>query len=1193
MANFNLPAGDYQFASDDVNNVRYFSGLPACSVPTCTTATITEPMFGPVAVTVTDTNGPVANQTVYVFDGAGTTYLNLSASTGAAGEAAAFNLPYDDYTFAADDPGNVRHFSSPACTVPACTAASIAFAAATVDLGVTKTVDTAAPAAGSVIVYTITASNNGTMAATGVSVSDALPAGVTASGDDSGGAYSGGTWAIGNLADGASVTLHITATVASTATGTITNTATITGTETDSNPANDSASAAITIAAPSGLALCATTGSTTMPNGSTVPVWGYVPGDCTGSPTVSQPGGPVIEVNQGDTITVTLYNNLSANTALLFQGQEIIPDLVGAPAGGSKTYAFTATEPGTFLYEAGLLPNAQHQVAMGLYGALVVHPSSPNAYDEEAVLVLSEIDPALNASPASFDLRNYKPRYFLINGKAYPQTAAINTAAGHTVLLRYVNAGLQHHSMATLGLRQSLVAVDGSPLSHATNLVADTFAPGQTADAVVTIPAGATGSKFALYDGNLMLRNNTSAGFGGMMTFVVTSGSPPAGDMVGPTTSAVTLVGNALSATISDVGSGGSNVTAAEYFIDTIGANGSGTSMSGAGGSPTVNVNATVSLSGGTHTIYVHGQDSAGNWGSVNSVSASLDQSGPATTGLTLTPTPTNGTAAVAISASADDTAAGGSNIAAAEYTIDGGAAQAMTLNTTSAPVASLSATISAATVNALAEGSHVVSVRSQDSAGNWGTPATINLMVDKTGPTTSAVAAAPNPNNGTLGVNSSTPAVRVTATLSDAASNISTGEGFIDTVGATGTGFPFIASDGSFDSLSESAYADIPLTTVIQLSAGNHTIYVRGKDAAGNWGATSSTTLVIDKTPPSIASINRVDPNPTSAATVQFLVTFSEGVTGVASGNFTLVQGGGLAGATITSVTGSGTAWTVTATTGTGGGSLGLNLSSATGIRDIAGNALPTTGLPFVGQVYTVVSPPLYFSTAGNSNPPGVGGSADDADIYFWSGSAFSRVIDVSTAPYSLPGGANVDGFDRVDATHFYMSFNGNVTIPIPGPDLAVADEDVVYFNNGTWSLFFDGSANGLGGGGGGFDLDAISIVGGTLYFSTDNNNVPPGAGGTGDDADIYRWNGGSSYTRMFDASALGWSTANVDGFVWVDATHFYMSYSADTTVPGLGAVQDEDVVYYNAGTWSVYFDGTAKGLTSNNLDVDAFDLP
>ena len=103
----------------------------------------------------------------------------------------------------------------------------------------------------------------------------------------------------------------------------------------------------------------------------------------------------------------------------------------------------------------------------------------------------------------------------------------------------------------------------------------------------------------------------------------------------------------------------------------------------------------------------------------------------------------------------------------------------------------------------------------------------------------------------------------------------------------------------------------------------------------------------------------------------------------------------------------------------------------------------------------------------------------------------------------------------------------------------------------------------------------------------------MPPGAGGTGDDADIYRWNGGSSYTRVVDASAVGWSTANVDGLVWVDATHVYLSYSADTTVPVIGAVQDEDVVRNNGGTWSVYFNGTARGLTSGNLDVDAFDLP
>ena len=216
-------------------------------------------------------------------------------------------------------------------------------------------------------------------------------------------------------------------------------------------------------------------------------------------------------------------------------------------------------------------------------------------------------------------------------------------------------------------------------------------------------------------------------------------------------------------------------------------------------------------------------------------------------------------------------------------------------------------------------------------------------------------------------------------------------------------------------------------------------------------------------------------------------------------------------------------------------------------------------------------VSSDLYFSTFGNTNPPGVTGTADDADIYKWDGTAYSRAIDVSAAPYNVPGGANVDGFARVDATHFYASFNGGVTLPGLG---GVADEDVVYFDNGTWRLWFDGSANGVGG----TDLDAVSVVGNTLYFSTDDTDVPPGAGGSGDDADVYRWNGGSSFTRVVDASALGWSTANVDGLSLVDADHLYLSYSVNTTVPGgLGTVQDEDVVYRNAGAWSVFFDGTA----------------
>ncbi len=176
--------------------------------------------------------------------------------------------------------------------------------------------------------------------------------------------------------------------------------------------------------------------------------------------------------------------------------------------------------------------------------------------------------------------------------------------------------------------------------------------------------------------------------------------------------------------------------------------------------------------------------------------------------------------------------------------------------------------------------------MRSRDSLGNWGTAAAVNLVVDKTGPATSSVSAAPNPNNGALPFNSSTPAVRVTAAFSDTLSNVSAGEGFIDSVGANGTGFILLPTDGSFNSLSENGYVDIPLTTIGALSNGNHTIYVHGKDAAGNWGATSTTTLVIDKTVPTITSVT-LNPNTIAFGTPSVTLNV------VATDTGTVVSGG------------------------------------------------------------------------------------------------------------------------------------------------------------------------------------------------------------------------------------------------------------------------------------------------------------
>ena len=237
----------------------------------------------------------------------------------------------------------------------------------------------------------------------------------------------------------------------------------------------------------------------------------------------------------------------------------MVPDTTGAAPGTTKVYTFVASKPGTFLYEAGLLPRAQHQVAMGLYGALVVRPTrhaasgrptadASTAFNNEQVLVLSEIDPALNASPSTFDMRDFKPAYFLINGTVYPDTPLIGDETqrhqpGNKVLLRYVNAGAKHHSMAMLGR-----AADGDrrgrqPAAVPAHAGGQDDRPGADGRRDRHRSGlGAPGSKFAVYDGNLMLHNaGVDNAFGGMMTFVKVAGTPPTTDTTGPVTSACSM----------------------------------------------------------------------------------------------------------------------------------------------------------------------------------------------------------------------------------------------------------------------------------------------------------------------------------------------------------------------------------------------------------------------------------------------------------------------------------------------------------------------------------------------------------------------------------------------------------------------------------------------------------------------------
>lgn len=181
-------------------------------------------------------------------------------------------------------------------TVPAATAD---FTVKSINLVSTNTVDNATPNEGATIKYTLSVTNSGTDTATNVVVTDLLPTGITYVSDNGGGNYVSGTgvWTVGSIANGATQTLEISATVNAGTAGThITNTiSAVVSTETDTTVAGDSLSSTISIASANLVTVVAIPNSTPNVNDAytyTITVTNNGPGNATGiSLTSAIPSG--------------------------------------------------------------------------------------------------------------------------------------------------------------------------------------------------------------------------------------------------------------------------------------------------------------------------------------------------------------------------------------------------------------------------------------------------------------------------------------------------------------------------------------------------------------------------------------------------------------------------------------------------------------------------------------------------------------------------------------------------------------------------------------------------------------------------------------------------------------------------------------------------------------------------------------
>lgn len=253
------------------------------------------------------------------------------------------------------------------------------------DLAITKTASVSKVPVSATFTYTLTVTNNGPLAATGVAVSDPLPAQVilAASGPPTTTVGTCNTTTpiacnIGNLANGASATITIP--VQASTIGTATNTASVTAAQNDPNLGNNSSTATVLIVGTADLSLQVSapqSGSVGAEVGFTYTITNNGPNPATGvTLTDTLPAGltfvraggttctgtsaltcSVANINSGGTQTITLVVKPSTastftNTANV-SGNEIDP----VPSNNTATNTFTATPAADLALSASATPN--------------------------------------------------------------------------------------------------------------------------------------------------------------------------------------------------------------------------------------------------------------------------------------------------------------------------------------------------------------------------------------------------------------------------------------------------------------------------------------------------------------------------------------------------------------------------------------------------------------------------------------------------------------------------------------------------------------------------------------------------------------------------------------------------------------------------------------------------------------------
>lgn len=253
---------------------------------------------------------------------------------------------------------------------------------------------------------------------------------------------------------------------------------------------------------------------------------------------------PLLEAYEGDNVYLTLTNiglpgrpdlddshtvhwHGFPNQITLYDG---VPEAsISVPVGRDFVYFYKPLNPGTYMYHCHFEP-VEH-IQMGMVAPLIVRPllekepdklgrkfaynDESTEFDREYFVFLTEMDSRahdLISKVQEFDWSEYKPDYWLLNGRSYPGTidviqqdypsqpyiGLIRANSGEKVLLRFINLGFQQHGIQLLNIPLKIVGIDaqqpqglnGEDLSALKNIIY--IGAGQTIDAVFQAPQPGT-----------------------------------------------------------------------------------------------------------------------------------------------------------------------------------------------------------------------------------------------------------------------------------------------------------------------------------------------------------------------------------------------------------------------------------------------------------------------------------------------------------------------------------------------------------------------------------------------------------------------------------------------------------------------------------------------------------------------------